>query len=253
MEDSEEDKKKEDNPSLNASFVELHYIPDYAVSYIGKNPTYNYSYRFAVSGTEEEVRGWGIEGDTAAKNCYRIDAKGLIYMIHGSGDYREEYSECTVKAELTDGTLLTAAVRGYDDVNAYIRNTIADFQKTYITDNMTEYEKMDKAAWYLSAFYEYRVAQPSWTEYLVTGSGDCQASRYAVMYFCRELGLKAAACGDFDSHGQTIVRADDKAYLVTTGYGNPKSRYYEIKEITREEFDTINEKNHINPEYIWGR
>jgi hypothetical protein len=96
------------------------------------------------------------------------------------------------------------------------------------------------------------VAQPSWAEYLVTGSGDCQASRHAVMIFCRELGLKAAACPDFDSHGQTVVRADGKVYLVTTGFGNPKPRYYQINEITRADFDKINEKNFVDPAYIWG-
>ena len=246
------EQKKADNPALNASSVVIHYLPDYAVPYIKKDAAYNYSFQFTVSGTDESVRSWSIEGDPVVAKRYHITDKGLLYKVFGDDDYRTEYTECTVKAELTNGKVLTAGIRGYDDVNIFIRNTISDFKKTYINDKMTEYEKMEKVAWYLSAFFEYRVAQPSWSEYLVTGSGDCQASRHAVMIFCRELGLKAAACPDFDSHGQTVVRADGKVYLVTTGFGNPKPRYYQINEITRADFDKINEKNFVDPAYIWG-
>lgn len=220
--------RKEDNPVLNAETVEIHYIPDYVVPYLGRNPEYQYSFQFQVSGTDADVKSWSIEGDTATKNRYRIDDSGKVYMFYGNNDFHDEYSECTVKAVLSNGKVLTAKVRGYDDENAYLKKTIEDFEKTYITEDMTEYEKMDKVAWYLSTFYEYRAEKPGWAEYIVTGSGDCMASRFAVMYFCRELGLRAAACPDFDSHGQTVVRADDKVYLVTTGYGNPKPRYYQI-------------------------
>ena len=73
------------------------------------------------------------------------------------------------------------------------------------------------------------------------------------MYFCRNLGLRAAACPSLDSHGMTVVRADDKVYLVTTGFTGKKPRYYEVREISRETFDEINEENHIDPDYIWTK
>ncbi|HCJ08757.1 MAG TPA: hypothetical protein DHV96_10515, partial [Lachnospiraceae bacterium] len=187
------EQKKADNPSLNASSVVIHYLPDYAVPYIKKNTAYNYSFQFTVSGTDESVRSWSIEGDPAVAKRYHITDKGLLYKVFGDDDYRTEYTECTVKAELTNGKVLTAGIRGYDDVNIFIRNTISDFKKTYITDKMTEYEKMEK-----------------------------------------------------------VVRADGKVYLVTTGFGNPKPRYYQINEITRADFDKINEKNFVDPAYIWG-
>ena len=139
------------------------------------------------------MRSWSIEGDPAVAKRYHITDKGLLYKVFGDDDYRTEYTECTVKAELTNGKVLTAGIRGYDDVNIFIRNTISDFKKTYITDKMTEYEKMEK-----------------------------------------------------------VVRADGKVYLVTTGFGNPKPRYYQINEITRADFDKINEKNFVDPAYIWG-
>ncbi|MBR1742825.1 MAG: hypothetical protein IJ733_13345, partial [Lachnospiraceae bacterium] len=166
--------------------------------------------------------------------------------------YSDEYTKCTVKATLSNGKVLTADVKGFDDTGIYVRSVIDNFKKTYIKDTMTEYEKMDKVAWYLSAEYDYELYQDDWVRYIVTGSGDCMASRFAVMYFCREIGLKAAACRSLDTHGQTIVRAGDKVYMVTTGFDGPKPREYMIYEISRETFDKLNEKNKIDPEYIWG-
>lgn len=249
-------KKKEnaestEKPALNATEVELHYTKDYAVPYIGKNPDYRYSFQFRVTGTKATVKSWSLEGDKRVKTKYLLTDDGTIKMIFGN-DIDEAYSECTVKACLSDGTELTAKVKGYDDITLYVWSVFDKFKATYITDNMTEYEKMDKVAWYLSAEYDYRLYQADWCEYIVTGSGDCMASRYAVMYLCRYLGLRAAACPDLDSHGDTVVRADGKVYLVTTGYQGEKPRYYQIAEMSRELFDRRNEKNHINPEYIWG-
>ena len=239
-----------DTPALNATAVELHYIEDYAVPYIGEDPTHYDSFQFCVTGTEVSVRDWVIEGDPQVKKRYQITDDGAVRMVLGN-DFGEAYSRCTVKARLSDGTELTATVRGYDDIALYIQKVFADFKETYITDNMTEYEKMDRAAWYLSAEYDYRLYQDDWCEYIVTGSGDCMASRFAVMYLCRYLGLHAAACPDFDAHGDTVVRADGKVYLVTTGYRGEKPRYYQIVEMSRELFDRRNEKNGIDPKYIW--
>lgn len=249
------DKKKDtgnaEHPALNATEVELHYTQDYAIPYIGKNPAYNYSFQFKVTGTKATVRSWSVDGDKTAKSRYLITGSGTIKMVFGN-DFGEAYSQCMVKAQLSDGTELTAIVKGYDDIALHVQSVFDKFKATYINDNMTEYEKMDKVAWYLSAEYDYGLYQADWCEYIVTGSGDCMASRYAVMYLCQYLGLHAAACPDLDSHGDTVVRADGKVYLVTTGYQGEKPRYYQIVEMSKELFDKRNEKNRINPEYIWG-
>ena len=239
-----------EKPSLNASEVELHYIADYAIPYIGKNPSYNYSFRFRVRKANASSVKWSIEGDKSAKIRYRIREDGVIYMFMGN-DFHDTYSECRVVATLEDGSRLTAKVRGYDDCAAYIRKVFDEFKETYITPDMSEYEKMDKVAWYLSSEYDYQLYQDSWYQYIITGRGDCMASRWAVMHFCRELGLKAAACPSIDSHGMTVVRADGKVYVVTTGFTGKKPRYYEVREITRETFDKINKGNNIDPDYIW--
>ena len=235
---------------LNASAVEIHYIDDYAVPYIGKNPAFHYSFDFDVVGSKDTDVKWSIEGDSKVIGRYRITDDGEISMFRGNA-FGEDFSECTVVAALSNGNTLRAKVRGYDDCGSYIRKVMDDFKETYISTDMSDYEKMDRVAWYLSSEYDYELYQDSWYRYIITGSGDCMASRWAVMYFCRDLGLKAAACPNLDSHGMTVVRADGKVYLVTTGFTGRKPRYYEIREITRETFDKINEGNHIDPDYIW--
>jgi hypothetical protein len=249
--DTEADnKEKTDNPVLNATSVELHYIPDYAVAYLGKNSSYQYSFQFKVSGTDEDVKSWSIEGDKEAQIRYRIDDGGNIYMFCGN-NYSDDYTECTVKATLSDGRVLTASVKGYDDVGIYVRKVIDKFKKTYIKDSMTEYEKMEKVAWYLIAEYDYELYQDDWIRYIVTRSGDCMASRFAVMYFCREVGLKAEACRSLDAHGETVVRVGDKVYMVVTGFDGPKPREYMIYEISRETFDKISKENGLHANYFW--
>lgn len=239
-----------DKPSLNSEYVELHYIEEYAIPYIGKDSGYNYSFQFRVKNADTSSVKWSIEGDKTARIRYRINDNGVIYMFMGN-DLSEDYTECTVAAMLPDGEKLTAKVRGYDDEGTFIRKKIEDFKSRYITPNMSEYDKMDSVAQYVSHEYDYELYQPSWSRYMITGSGDCMASRLVVEYLCRDLGLNAAACRSIDSHGQTIVKADGGVYLVTTGFTGKKPRYYEVRQIDRETFDKINEDNNINPAMFW--
>ena len=240
-----------DEPKLNATEVEIHRISDKAIPYIGKNSSKNYSFQFKVTGTRYSVLEWSIEGGKREKQQFIVTDDGVVKM-HIGNEYTKPSSECIVRAKLSNGKELTAKVIGIDDEAAYIRKVMDDFKKTYITDSMTEYQKMEKVAWYLSAEYDYQLYQPSWGEYIITGKGDCFASRVAVMYFCRDLGLHAGYCPDYDAHGDTVVRADGKVYLVTTGFNEKKPRTYWINEMTRELFDKRNPKNFLDPEYFWG-
>ena len=236
-------------PALNVTEISLYYISDYAVPYIGKNHDYHYSFRFKVYAVGRNSVKWSIEGDQMAKLRYSISDNGTIQMNFGNG-ISDEYTKCTVVAVMSDGTRLTAKVRGYDDDNAYICSKIKEFQRNYISEDMTEYEKVDKVAWYLSSDFDYELYQDDWCRYIITGSGDCMASRIAVEHFCKAIGIQAVACRDLDAHGHTLVKADGRGYIVRTGFGGKKPRYYEIDELTEKEFDKLCEKNNINPEYF---
>ena len=77
------------------------------------------------------------------------------------------------------------------------------------------------------------------------GKGDCLASRTALEYMCRHMGIKARACGEFDYHGQTLVKAEGKFYIITTGYNESKPRSYSITEVSGADLEKIMEENRL--------
>lgn len=68
----------------------------------------------------------------------------------------------TVKAELEDGRILTASVTAYSELNLFIEKKLDEVIATYMTENMTDLEKAEKAAWYAGAFSDYESSEHSW-------------------------------------------------------------------------------------------
>lgn len=226
-------KKKvvQDNPVLNATDVTLYHQSDEYAPYMESNPTHLQEFRFKVTGTKKEVRKWEIIGED--KMFFDITDYGLIKVAFGP-IYGEFVKEVTVKATLTDGRILTATVRCYSEKNEHILKMFEDFKNTYITDNMSEADKADKVAWYVSAISDYEEQNDDWYSIFIKGSGDCMASRYAVKNLCEYVGVKAQACRSIDAHGMTVVQADGKFYLIVTGYTGTKPRTYTMYEIDEE-------------------
>ena len=183
------------------------------------------------------------------KSYFRIDDKGLLTMQFGSA-YGMDGAHAAVVAKLENGKEVMAQIHGYSEAALYVKKVIEDFKRTYITAGMTEKEKMEKVAWYLGAMYDYKLYQGNWVAMMVQGGGDCMASRVAMMQICREIGLKACACYQYEDHGETIVKADGVLYLVITGFNEPKPRPYMITELTAESFADYAERNHIDPAYF---
>ena len=87
-------------------------------------------------------------------------------------------------------------------------------------------EEKNKELW--DEVYAYQSEQPDWDMMLLTGAGDCFASRVAVYYLCRELGIKAYPCNSYEDHGGCMVRIDDDIYMTITDYGGEKPRKYDF-------------------------
>jgi len=205
-------------------------------------------YRFRVSGTKKEVREWKITGKNA--DYFSITEYGLL-RIDWEPAYIEPCVKATVTAVLEDGRKLTAAVRAYSELNIYIDTIFTDFEKQYITPSMTEKEKAEKAAWYISITSDYELYNSNWFDIFIKGKGDCYASRYAVQYMCSHMGIKALVCRNYDAHGQTLVFADGKFYMVITGYNEPKPRSYTMYEISGEALSKVAEENLIDLNYFY--
>ena len=244
----EKKKQAADNPVLNSSNVTLHYLPEEYKDYITYDRSHMREYRFWVSGTKKEVREWKITGKNA--DYFSITEYGLLRI-----DWEPAYIEPCVKATVTavreDGRKLTAAVRAYSELNIYIDTIFTDFEKQYITLSMTEKEKAEKAAWYISITSDYELYNSNWFDIFIKGKGDCYASRYAVQYMCSHMGIKALVCRNYDAHGQTLVFADGKFYMVITGYNEPKPRSYTMYEISGEALNKVAEENLIDLNYFY--
>ena len=237
-----------DNPALNSSDVALYYLSEEYKDYITYDSNHLREYRFRVSGTKKEVRDWKISGENA--DFFSITDYGLLRM-----DWEPSYGEpcvtAVVTAVLEDGRILKANVRGYSETALYMDTVFDGFVKEYITPGMTEKEKAEKAAWYISTTSDYELYNDSWTDIFLKGKGDCMASRFAVKHLCDYMGVKALACRRHEAHGQTLVFADGRFYMVITGYNEPKPRSYSMYEISGEALEKVAEENLIDLDYFY--
>lgn len=240
-------KETADNPVLNSKDVTLYYLSDNTKDYIKYDKNHIREYRFRVSGTKKEVREWKISGKD--EEYFKITDYGLLQLNFGPA-YIDPCVTATVTAVLEDGRKLTATVRAYSELNIYIDTVFTDFEKQYITSSMTEKEKAEKAAWYISTTSEYELYNDNWWDIFLKGKGDCSASRYALQYMCNHMGIKAAACGNLDAHGKTLVYADGKFYVIITGFNEPKPRHYEIYEISGAALEKLAEQNNFDLDYF---
>ncbi len=244
-------KKKEqeaaDNPKLSCSDVTLYYLSDKTKDYIQYDKSHIREYRFRVSGTKKEVREWKIGGED--EEYFKITDYGLLQLNFGPA-YIDPCATATVTAVLEDGRKLTASVRAYSELNIYIDTVFTEFENQYITPSMTEKEKAEKAAWYISTTSDYELYNDNWWDIFLKGKGDCSASRYALQYMCNHMGIKAAACGNLDAHGKTLVYADGKFYVIITGFNEPKPRQYLIYEISGEALDELAEQNNFDLDFF---
>lgn len=232
-----------DNPVLNAADVTLYHMDDYARKYVTEDSSHLREYRFRVSGTNKEVKNWTIEGENAG--YFDITSYGRVTTFWGP-EFEAEKVSATVKAELEDGRILTATVTAYSELNLYIEKKLDEVIATYMTEDMTDLEKAEKAAWYAGAFSDYESSEHSWIVLLLEGKGDCMASRFLVEKLCRRMGIRACACNDFDFHGQTLVKIGDKYYLIITGFNEAKPRSYMITETSETDAKKLMEASRIS-------
>lgn len=236
-----------DSPRLSSSNVTLYYLSERYKDYITYDSNHMREYRFRVSGTKKEVRDWKLSGTGA--DFFKITDYGLLQM-EWEPAYMEPDVTATVTAVLEDGRKLTAEVSAYSELNIYMDKLFTDFEERYITPYMTEKEKAEKVAWYISTISDYELYNSNWFDIFIKGKGDCSASRYAVQYMCRHMGIKAAGCGNINAHGKTLIYADRKFYVIVTGYNEPKPRQYDIYEINGTDLEELAKQNNFDLEYF---
>lgn len=218
---------KKEAPVLNADFINLYYRPDAYSDILPTMPKHKVSFSLKLTDSKAKVRKWEILGEDSF--FFTITEYGLVTLRHGPC-YSEPCVEAVARATLTDGSTLTAKVRGYNELNSYLDSLFQKFADENITPGMTDKEKADRVAEYIGEISDYEFYDSDWTDIFLKGRGDCMASRYAVETLCRYIGVKAQGCGSGNEHGKTVVKADGKYYIYTTGFNEPRPRSYMVSE-----------------------
>ena len=213
----------QDPPSLNAGAVSLYYRPKDYADILKANGSHKDSFQFRVTGTAKEAVRWELLGEDA--EFFTLTPYGKVTATEGK-IYGEPDASATVRATLENGEVLTATVTGHNEANLCLDARFREFAGRYITPGMTEKEKADLAARYIGETSDYEAGDPDWRDIFLRGRGDCMASRHALAVLCRYIGVKAQGCRSLDEHGKTVVRADGRYYIYTTGFKEPRPRGY---------------------------
>jgi hypothetical protein len=247
--DTDSDASGNTSAKLNATGVVLYYFDEEDKNYLTPDAEHKSSFQFMVSGVpKDETIRWSIQGSESS-SAFMVSGDGNVYLWKDPA-VLDGCESATLVAKLEDGTKLTAALRGYSERGIAVKNRMDEFQSKYITDGMTEYEKMETIAKYVESEYDYVLYQPDWRKMVISGGGDCFASRYLVKYLCDAEGIKALACAGENYHGDTLVKADGKMYIVVTGFNEPKPRRYMIMEMTEQTLQKVAEESRIDLSYF---
>lgn len=243
--DTDEDKS---NIHLNMSEINIYYLSDTDKKYLSESDNHIYSCQFKVEGINKNTDvKWSIESEDKVSS-FKVD-HGRVYMWKNPG-YEENHENALVVATLENGRRFTAKLHGYSERNEAVKDIVNGFVNDGLSPDMTEYEKIDAIASYVSLNYEYQLYQSDWIAMALGGSGDCFSSRCFVKYLCQAAGIKAVICVGDNLDGMTLVKVDGKLYVVLTGFKDTQPRKYRIYEPTEDSLQSIVSRSHIDLSYF---
>ena len=218
---------EETGVSLNATEVKLYYCSDSMVPII-HDPDLPREFQFKLLGTAKKPT-WTLTYDD--KPGLNLSKDGLLEF---SDLWISPKREATVTARLSNTQKYTAHVTLINEEEIVYNRKIADFKDRYIREDMSELEKADAVNKFVSVEYDYDGRQSSWFYMVLSGAGDCMASRIGVQLLCKEIGLKAFACTNLSDHGRCLIRVGNDVYMSITGYGGTKPRPYSFYKMSEE-------------------
>ena len=217
---------------LNETDVTIYHCEKYAIPYI-HNPANPTEFQFKVSGTDKKTTWKVTLDDPDVFGALSITKDGLLTIPDiGCPD-----TTATVTATIGNRTL-SAKVTIIDEVQVKVDQILDDFFTKYIKDGMTDCEKAEATARYIEEEYDYEYYQPDWKKMLITGSGDCMASRLFVSVACEKMGFKTYVVGG-ELHGRTMIRIGDDIFKAVTGFNEKKPRLYWFYKINDEEMASL--------------
>ena len=221
---------------LHATDVTIYYCPDYAVPY-AHDTSHPSQFQFELVGTDKQPV-WKVKYDDPSVVGKLIISKSGLLKI---SDIGSPDATATVTATLDD-KVLSAKVTIVDEARVLYDKKIDEFFSRCITEDMTDVEKVEAVARYIEHEYDYELYQPDWKRMIITGGGDCMASRIGVSELCKKMGFKTYVVGGERLHGRTMVRIGDDIYMTVTGFREAKPRTYWVYKINDEELASLIEE-----------
>lgn len=208
--------------SVNAKEVELYFLDDGYEDVLSIPSGLRTSFRIEVKGADR-VR-YEVIGD----DIITVDSSGMIQpkqeevyvvgSVSGGVSLRYYYTAGTSVVRVTAGAEIfdiTVTVRDYADY--YVDRLLDDFISKNITSSMTDYQKLEKIAQYVSSRH-YSVYYSSGRSLFIFGEGDCWAFTGGVMMLAEKLGFTAWARnanrdpGAGSGHMNAMVKLPDGSY-----------------------------------------
>lgn len=238
--------------SLNLASADLYVLDDAYKEVIPEIPSqYSQQVQLSLQGSADSVRWYVAEGDSVTvdnnglvtpktETWYWYGAFGTTYPMEGQEPTSVEVSYVTGESTVVcvaDGERLSAVINVLDYSDMYAEEKIQAFVDSYITEDMTDYEKLDMVCKYTAGF-DYSVKYSGYKSMVIFGNGDCWASTTLITHLCNEyLGIDAQVRygvndpGAGSGHRNAVVCIDGKYYVAEAGFVSSAPRPYYISEL----------------------
>ncbi len=241
------------NITINSQDVTLYALNSGYDGYVSIPNNFTKSFQIKVSGASS-VKYKVLSGDSAT-----VDDKGLvtpkatiIYYYDGYSTNVKDDSKVPKKTVTTykydetvvrvtaDSKIFDVKVRVKDYASYYAEKVMDDYIAANVTDDMTNYEKIEQSAVFAASF-DYSSSYSDAVNMIIFGSGDCWASTAVVTTMCKKMGFdswgvnasKLVSGFEGNNHRFAMVETSDGTlYSVDAGYVDTAPRPYNVSKLT---------------------
>ena len=215
---------------------------------IGQPEEYPFSCQLPVSVAEQKVSYRISSGNyvTTVTDEAVVQPKGTVWYWSGGVGSTVPTEGATIQTRYESGSDVITASVGGETVDISV--TVEDYSwiwldqkldsiiSEYLTDNMSDYEKLFAITKYTAEEYDYDAGHSGAMGMLMYGGGDCWASTDLIIRLCKKVGINAwirngnRDGGAGSGHKNAIACIDGHYYVCEAGYAQSKPRAYDVTE-----------------------
>ncbi len=250
VEEASEEAAAGEVPDLRTVFPEsiTLYFMSSGEDVIGQPEEYPFSYQLPVSVAEQKVSYRISSGNyvTTVTDEAVVQPKGTVWYWSGGFGSTVPTEGATTETRYESGSDVITASVGEETVDISV--TVEDYSwiwldqkldsivSEYLTDNMSDYEKLVAITKYTAEEYDYDAGHSGAMGMLMYGGGDCWASTDLIIRLCKKVGINAWGrngnrdVGAGSGHMNAIAFIDGHYYVCEAGYAQSKPRAYNVTE-----------------------